>query len=200
MNDPTTDGYEATDREIDGMLRNLCAYALSEPDPAQRYIELTHQQTLFDGLVSAIRRERGRALADLLISGRTAEQAAADTKLGAAAKVRTLVTAAGETERVKAAIDAAKVEAARAKAEATKAKAEAARVQAAAVRAAKSRKSGLVVPEVILEAATARPPMAPAGPSGKRTLTAAERVALGLPAEGAIPRTLGRRRKERARA
>ena len=62
MIDKTTEGYEPTQDQVAGMLRNLCAYALSEPEPLQRYVELTYQQALFDGLVAAIRRERGRAL------------------------------------------------------------------------------------------------------------------------------------------
>jgi septal ring factor EnvC (AmiA/AmiB activator) len=200
MNDATTDGYTATPAEIEGMLRNLCAYALSEPEPGQRYIELTHQQVLFDGLVAAIRRERGTALADLLIAGQTAEQVAASTKLGTATKVRALVTAAGENARVKEAETQARADAARARSVAVKARADAAKSQAAAARAAKSGKSGIVVPQAIVDAATDHAPMPPAPVSGKRTLTAAERVALGLPAEGAIPRTFGRRRKEHSRA
>jgi len=103
MNDPTTEGFAATPAEIDGMVRNLCAYALSEPDPMQRYVDLTHQQVLFEGMVEAIRRERGRALADLLVAGMPAEVVAAKTKLAAVPKVRKLVSLAGETERVKAA-------------------------------------------------------------------------------------------------
>jgi len=44
MIDKTTEGFDATPGEIEGMLRNLCAYALSEPDPLERYVNLTHQQ------------------------------------------------------------------------------------------------------------------------------------------------------------
>lgn len=108
MNDPTTEGYAATAAEVDGMVRNLCAYALSEPDPMQRYVELTQQQVLFEGMVEAIRRERGRALADLLVAGMPAAQVAAKTNLATEPKVRKLVTAAGEAERVKAAARPAK--------------------------------------------------------------------------------------------
>ncbi len=69
MIDKTTEGYSATTEEIEGMLRNLCAYALSDPEPLQRYIDLTHQQVLFEGVVAAIRRERGKALGDLAAMG-----------------------------------------------------------------------------------------------------------------------------------
>jgi hypothetical protein len=102
MSDQTTEGYEATPAEIEGMVRNLCAYALSEPEPVQRYVELTHQQVLFEGMVEAIRRERGRVLADLVIAGVPAEKLAADTGLGTVVKVRKLISAAGETDRVQA--------------------------------------------------------------------------------------------------
>jgi hypothetical protein len=95
MTDKTTDGYEVTREEIAGMLRNLCAYALSEPEPLQRYIELTYQQVLFDGLVAAIRRERGRALADLAAAGVPVAAIAKHAKLATPQQVRSLVTAAG---------------------------------------------------------------------------------------------------------
>jgi len=95
MIDKTTDGYKITDDEIARMLRNLCAYALSEPEPLQRYVDLTYQQVLFDGLVAAIRRERGRALADLAAAGVPLEAIAKHTKLATPQQVRSLVTAAG---------------------------------------------------------------------------------------------------------
>jgi hypothetical protein len=71
MKDPTTEGYEVSADEIDGMVRNLCAYALGEPHPLHRYLDLTHQQVLFDGMADALRKERGKALAALLIAGAT---------------------------------------------------------------------------------------------------------------------------------
>ena len=69
MMDRTTDGYTVDDDEIQRMLRNLCGYALGEPDPLERYRDLTHQQVLFDGLVAALRRERGHARAALTAGG-----------------------------------------------------------------------------------------------------------------------------------
>ncbi|MFC7241951.1 hypothetical protein ACFQO7_05600 [Catellatospora aurea] len=108
MTDPTTEGYTVTSAEINGMVRNLCAYALSEPDPLQRYADLTHQQVLFEGIVAALQRERGRALADLAVSGMPLDEAAKKTNLATVPKVRKLITLAGETERVRAAAAAAK--------------------------------------------------------------------------------------------
>src|ERR1044072_4878269 len=98
MTDPTTEGFQATPAEIEGMVRNLCAYALSEPDPMQRYVELTHQQVLFEGVAQAISRERGRALADLLVAGMPIADVADKTNLKNIPKVRKLVRAADETE------------------------------------------------------------------------------------------------------
>ncbi|GAA1398157.1 hypothetical protein ACFQZ4_08890 [Catellatospora coxensis] len=108
MTDPTTEGYTVTTAEINGMVRNLCAYALSEPDPLQRYADLTHQQVLFEGIVAAIQRERGRALADLAVSGVPLDEVAKKTNLAAVPRVRKLISLAGETERVRAAATAAK--------------------------------------------------------------------------------------------
>lgn len=108
MTDPTTEGYTVTAAEINGMVRNLCAYALSEPDPLQRYADLTHQQVLFEGIVAAIQRERGRALADLAVSGVPLDEVAKKTNLAAVPRVRKLISLAGETERVRAAATAAK--------------------------------------------------------------------------------------------
>ena len=96
MTDKTTEGYTALPNDIEGMLRNLCAYALSEPEPLQRYIELTHQQVLFDGVVNAIRRERGRALADMSAAGKPIEDLASQVKL-TPPHVRALVKEAGLT-------------------------------------------------------------------------------------------------------
>lgn len=190
MTDSTTEGYVATTAEIDGMVRNLCAYALSEPDTLLRYADLTHQQVLFDGIVAAIRRERGRALADLIVAGTPLADVATKTNLATPARVRKLISAAGETERVTAAT--------------------------ARQPAKRSRKTvppspaRVTVPPMAAgtSPATATDPVAPTGaaatpppvatPTGKRVLTAAERVALGLPAEGPIPRARPRRRRDRA--
>jgi hypothetical protein len=107
MKDPTTEGYEVSAHEIDGMVRNLCAYALGEPHPLQRYLDLTHQQVLFDGIADALRKERGKALAALLIAGATAEEIVERTNLTKALDVAKLVRAAGEAAHVKQALSAA---------------------------------------------------------------------------------------------
>ncbi|HZM74494.1 MAG TPA: hypothetical protein VFC19_02145 [Candidatus Limnocylindrales bacterium] len=161
MSDLTTEGYEATPAEIEGMVRNLCAYALSEPDPVQRYVGLTHQQVLFEGMVEAIRRERGRVLADLVVSGVPEAEVAASTSLGTVVKVRKLISGAGETKRVQEAAAARK----------------AAERQAAAADKVAAKK-----PAPPPEPAPLPPHLA--APTGKRLLTAADRAALGLPVEG----------------
>ena len=107
MKDPTTEGYDVSTNEIDGMVRNLCAYALGEPDPLHRYLDLTYQQVLFDGMADALRKERGKALAALLITGATAEEIVELTNLTKALDVTKLVKAAGETQHVKQVLRAA---------------------------------------------------------------------------------------------
>lgn len=143
MKDPTTEGYEVSANEIDGMVRNLCAYALGEPHPLRRYLDLTHQQVLFDGMAEALRKERGKALAALLIAGATAEEIVARTNLTKALDVAKLVKAAGEAEHVKQALNAAVSAERKAAAEAKKREAAAAAEEkrAAAAAAAAERKA-----------------------------------------------------------
>lgn len=160
MPDPTTEGFSATPAEIDGMVRNLCAYALSEPDPMQRYVDLTHQQVLFEGMTQAIFRERGRALADLLVAGVPIADVAAKTNLKTIPKVRKLIAAAGETERVR---------------EAT--------ARNAAERKAAERKT-VARKTTAQKAAPAKaeaPAELPDHLAGRRLLTEADLIALGLP-------------------
>jgi hypothetical protein len=174
MTDPTTEGFEATPAEIEGMVRNLCAYALSEPDPTQRYVELTRQQALFEGMVEAIRRERGRVLAGLVADGVPEAELVANSKLGTMVKVRKLISVAGETERVQEAVAARKA-----------AEREAAKAAKAASKDGGVEKTPLPMPL----------PEHLAAPTTKRLLTDADRVALGLPVE--IP---PRRRPRKATA
>lgn len=150
MSDKTTDGYSATTDEIEGMLRNLCAYALSDPEPLQRYVDLTHQQVLFEGVVAAIRRERGKALGDLAGMGIPLAKVAEMAKLDPPAHVKSLMTGAGvpipkqrKAPRSKAATKAEKTPETPARAGAP-----------------------MLPPSIV--------------PAGKRTLTAQERRALGL--------------------
>lgn len=108
MPETSTEGYVADEVDVQGLVRNLCAYALSEPDPLQRYDDLTHQQVLFEGVVAAIRLARGRALADAAVAGMPVDQVAQKTNLKTVPKVRKLIADAGETERVKQANAAAR--------------------------------------------------------------------------------------------
>jgi hypothetical protein len=157
MKDPTTEGYEVSTAEIDGMVRNLCGYALGEPQPLHRYLDLTHQQVLFEGMAEALRRERGKALAALLIAGATAEQIVERTNLTKALDVTKLVRAAGEAEHVKQALSAAADAKRKAVAEAKK--------QATAAKAAKPGvKRTAALPEI--------------PPGTRRVLTADELKAL----------------------
>ena len=73
MIDKTTEGITAEPEEVEAVLNNLCGYHLAERDPAFRYAVLTREQVLYDALVQAIKRERGRALADLVAAGHTAD-------------------------------------------------------------------------------------------------------------------------------
>ncbi|HZM82190.1 MAG TPA: hypothetical protein VFC19_41250 [Candidatus Limnocylindrales bacterium] len=181
MSDPTTDGLVATAAEIEGMVRNLCAYALGEPDPIQRYEDLTHQQVLFAGMVEAIRRERGKLVADLVVAGLSVTDIAAQTSLGTVVKVRKLISLADETQRVNEATAARKA-AAREAADREAADREAA-VREAAVREAADREAAdreaAEVEETPAEEPASLPPHL-AAPTGKRLLTPADRAALGL--------------------
>lgn len=77
-----TIGYEAEPSDVQALLRNLCGDVLGEPDWLIRYTRLTADQVLYDALVSAIKRERGRALREAKASGLTWEQVAEATGLG----------------------------------------------------------------------------------------------------------------------
>ena len=170
MKDPTTEGYEVSTAEIDGMVRNLCGYALGEPQPLQRYLDLTHQQVLFEGMAEALRRERGKALAALLIAGATAEQIVERTNLTKALDVTKLVKAAGEVERVKQTLSAAADAKRKAVAEAKK--------QAAATKAVKRTAALPEIPPGTRRVLTADElkalTRAPARPKKKRTSARAD--------------------------
>ena len=168
MKDPTTEGYEVGAHEIDGMVRNLCAYALGEPDPLRRYLDLTHQQVLFDGMADALRKERGKALAALRIAGASAGEIVERTNLTKALDVTKLVKAAGEPEHVKQALSAA------ASAE-RKAAAEAKRQEAAAAAAA--RREAAAATKVTTQAKK-RAALPDIPPGTRRVLTAEELKAL----------------------
>src|SRR6185369_1935477 len=77
MIDKTTEGITAEPAEVQAVLQSLCGFHLAERDARYRYEVLTREQVLYDALVQAIRRERGRALADLVAAGHTATEVAA---------------------------------------------------------------------------------------------------------------------------
>ncbi|HEX6870433.1 MAG TPA: hypothetical protein VF163_04990 [Micromonosporaceae bacterium] len=94
MIDKTTVGVTAEAEEVEAALRNLCGYHLAEPDPLVRYTVLTQEQVLYDALVAAIKRERGRALAELAAAGHKATQIADLTNLTSRQQVQRLITLA----------------------------------------------------------------------------------------------------------
>jgi hypothetical protein len=191
MKDPTTEGYEVTAAEIDGMVRNLCAYALGEPHPLRRYLDLTHQQVLFDGMADALRKERGKALAALLIAGATAEEIVERTNLTKALDVTKLVRAAGETEHVKQALSAAANAQRKAAGEAKRAAVAAAAAQRKAAAEARRQEAaaGAAARREAAAATKASKPNASAAlaeipPGTRRVLTADELKALtAVPAQ-----------------
>lgn len=234
MIDKTTEGFDATPDEIEGMLRNLCAYALSEPDPLERYLDLTHQQVLFDGLVAAIRRERGKALHEMMTMGAPIAKVAEVANLESPQRVKQLITGAGLTVPVhKPGKRAAVVPKQR-----TGGDAEPPASTGSSGRAESTAHDAPVGEEPPTHpappAARHEPPVpaAPAAPApadrhvvhvaqaeglpprnparaelpdsvavpAKRTLTEAERLALGLPASGPIPQTFDRLGKNPVRS
>jgi len=195
MSDLTTEGYEATAAEIEGMVRNLCAYALSEPDPVQRYVELTHQQVLFEGMVEAIRRERGRVLADLVVDGVAETDVAEQTSLGTVLKVRKLISAAGQTQRVQEAAAARKA------AEREAALASKAAAKANPNRDANGSANGYANGHANGHANGSTEPELPphlAAPTGRRLLTQADLEALGLAVKSTPVEGKPRKRQRKA--
>jgi hypothetical protein len=94
MIDKTTEGITAEPAEVQAVLQSLCGFHLAERDALYRYTVLTREQVLYDALVQAIRRERGRALADLVAAGHTAAEVAAMTNLGTRQRVSRLISQA----------------------------------------------------------------------------------------------------------
>ncbi len=93
----TTAGYEAEPHDVEALLNNLCGDILAEKDPLVRYVMLTKEQVLYDALVSAIKRERGKALAEMAAEPGTTKQKVADAVgLGTRQRVDQLIAAAGQ--------------------------------------------------------------------------------------------------------
>ncbi len=99
MRDRTTGGITADPDEVEAMLHNLCGFHLAERDPVFRYTVLTREQVLYDALVAAIKRERGRALAELVEQGHKLTGIAELTGLGSRQRVQRLIQVGAATER-----------------------------------------------------------------------------------------------------
>jgi hypothetical protein len=110
MIDKTTVGVTAEPEEVEAVLHNLCGYHLAERDPLFRYNVLTREQVLYDALVIAIKRERGRALAELVASGTTLTRAAEITNLTSRQQVQRLIALARAAEAAAAEVQAASLE------------------------------------------------------------------------------------------
>ena len=91
MIDKTTAGITAEQEEVEAVLHSLCGYHLAEPDPLFRYNVLTREQVLYEALAAAIKRERGRALADMIGNGHTPTQVASMTNLVTRQRVQRLI-------------------------------------------------------------------------------------------------------------
>jgi hypothetical protein len=91
MTDRTTAGIEAEPEEVEALLHNLCGFHLAERDPVARYTVLTREQVLYDALVEAIKRERGRALAELVNQGHRPVDVAKMTGLRTRQQVQRLI-------------------------------------------------------------------------------------------------------------
>jgi HPt (histidine-containing phosphotransfer) domain-containing protein len=91
MTDKTTAGIEAEPDEVEALLHNLCGFHLAERDPVARYTVLTREQVLYDALVQAIKRERGRALAELVNRGHRLTEVAAMAGLRSRQQVQRLI-------------------------------------------------------------------------------------------------------------
>lgn len=96
-----TAGYDAEPGEVETLFVNLCGDIMAKPDPLIRYHSLTREQALYDALVSAIKRRRGLALAEMVTAERqtqgaiAAKQAVAEAAgLGTRQRVEQLIGAA----------------------------------------------------------------------------------------------------------
>jgi hypothetical protein len=107
MIDKTTEGFTAEPDEVEAVLHNLCGYHLTEPDPAHRYEVLTREQVLYDALVNSIKRERGRALADMVAAGHSLTRIAEVTNLRTRQRVQRLIAVSKAAEEAAAAVQAA---------------------------------------------------------------------------------------------
>jgi hypothetical protein len=98
MTDRTTDGIQAEPEEVEALLHNLMGFHLADRDPVSRYEVLTREQVLYDALVEAIKRERGRALAELADRGHKLTQIAVLTGLRTRQQVQRLIQVGTDRE------------------------------------------------------------------------------------------------------
>ncbi len=103
MTDRTTAGIEAEPDEVEALLHNLCGFHLAERDPVARYTVLTREQVLYDALAMAIKRERGRALAELVSRGHRLTEIATLTGLRTRQQVQRLIRVGTAADRASSA-------------------------------------------------------------------------------------------------
>jgi hypothetical protein len=89
VSDNTTPGHKGHD--IEGLLGLVAGDLLNEPDWLIRYMALTKLQANVDALVSRIKDERGRALAEGQSSGLTLGKIADATGLGTYQRVQQML-------------------------------------------------------------------------------------------------------------
>lgn len=73
----STVGYEPEPTDVEALLANLCGDILAEPDLLVRYTMLSKEQVLYDALVSRLKAERGKVLAELVVEERKTRPAIA---------------------------------------------------------------------------------------------------------------------------
>lgn len=86
-----TPGFEAEPADVQAMMENLCGDDLADPDWLVRYTRLTAQQALLDAVVSAIKAERGKALAEGRNTVSSLEKIAEATGLGTYQRVQQII-------------------------------------------------------------------------------------------------------------
>jgi hypothetical protein len=94
LTDQTTQGYEPEPFDVQALLCLHLGDVLDEPDWLVRYAMLTSRQALYTALVSAIKAERGKALAKGRASGLTLDKVSEAAQLGTYQRAQQLIAAA----------------------------------------------------------------------------------------------------------